>query len=285
MESLPGCGGSNPVGRATLGPRDSAAPPAAVYRITYHGMANVLQVNSDLVGAAGVQFQPEQVHDVKPGDYRGISSGGTASGGDDHAFAIVRMACDRRVNDERTAVQVTPSQSGIGAVNSAASDRRTQTAVGQIGFGHDHKAGRVAVEPVNDAGPAFSTPGQSSAPSYQRVDQSVVPVSRSGVNHQPRGLVNDREMLILEDDGQRNGARCERAGWLVERNADGDLLTAGQRARSACRLTIDADQFVGHQTGRLSARKPELIGQEPIEPLGFSRQDGELELLGRTGVG
>jgi len=49
------------LGLGPLDPGNPAAAAAAVDRIAYHGMAGVGQVHPDLVGAAGVEFQPEQV--------------------------------------------------------------------------------------------------------------------------------------------------------------------------------------------------------------------------------
>jgi hypothetical protein len=96
-------------------------------------------------------------------------------------------------------------------------------------------------------------------------------VSRRRVHDQSRRFVDDREMLVLENDGERNGAGLDAARRLMLGEIYGDLFTTRERPGSPSQLTIDADQFVGYETRRLSAGESELIGEEPIEPLGLKR--------------
>ena len=86
-------------------------------------------------------------------------------------------------------------------------------------------------------------PGRPSAPpdsvgaaGHQRVHQRVVPVARRGMHHQAGRLVDDGEVLVLEDDGERDGGGLEGAGRLVVGNPDGRRARrgrgAGRRGRS-----------------------------------------------------
>jgi hypothetical protein len=93
------------------------------------------------------------------------------------------------------------------------------------------------------------------------------------MHDQSRRFVDDREMLVLEDDGEGNGARPYGARRLMLGETNGDFFTTGERPGSPSRLTIDADQFVGYEAGRLGAGESELIGEEPIESLGLWRQN------------
>ena len=142
-----------------------------------------------------------------------------------------------------------------------------------ISFGNQHQAGGIAIESVDDAGSPFRAARERSAPRDQRVDQGVIPVSRRRVHDQSRRFVDNREMLVLEDDGERNGARLYCARRLMLGETNGDFFTSGERPGSPSRLTIDADQFVRYETRGLGAGESELIGEEPIEPLGLWRQN------------
>jgi hypothetical protein len=62
-------------------PLDAGDPPAAatgVYRVPHYRVPHVFQVDPDLVGAAGMELQAEQIHHVESGDYEGIGPGGPA---------------------------------------------------------------------------------------------------------------------------------------------------------------------------------------------------------------
>jgi hypothetical protein len=115
-----------------------------------------------------------------------------------------------------------------------------------IGLGHDHETRCISIQPVNDSRPSFGAPGQGGPPRYQGVDQGVIPVARSGMHHQPSRLVDNRELLIFEDDGERYGAGLEGARRLMLENANGDLLTTGEESGSAGRLAIYRYQFISY---------------------------------------
>ncbi len=126
-------------------------------------------------------------------------------------------------------------------------------------------------------GPALGAAGQRRAAGDQRVDQGVVPVARRGVDHQPGGLVDDGEVLVLVDDGERDGGGAERAGRLVLGEPDGDQLAAGEDPGGAGGLAVDGHRLVGDEPGGLGAGEAELVGEEAVEALGLRGDDGELD--------
>jgi hypothetical protein len=65
------------------------------------------------------------------------------------------------------------------------------------------------------------------------------------VYHQPSGLIDDGQMLVLEDDGEGEGARLDGAGRLVLRDPDRDPLTPREESRSSSWFAVDADSLVG----------------------------------------
>jgi hypothetical protein len=63
--------------------RDAGDPAAAaprVHRIADHRVANMLQMDANLVGTAGVQLQPEKVDDLEACHYGRVRAGAAAFG-------------------------------------------------------------------------------------------------------------------------------------------------------------------------------------------------------------
>jgi hypothetical protein len=226
-------------------------------------------MDPDLMGSTGVQLEPEELGYIEPAHEGGIGAGGPAGGADDHSFPVPRVPGDRRLDADRAGVQVSPGQCRIAATDSPGGNGRPEAAVGQIGLGYDHETRSIAIQAMDDAGPSFGASRQSSAPRHQRVDQGVVPMSGSRVNYQSCRLVDDGEVLILEHDGEGDGAGLKPARRFVIRKSDRDPLTAVKKSRSSRGLPIDADELVGHQPSRLSARQPHLVGKESVEALSF----------------
>ena len=85
--------------------------------------------------------------------------------------------------------------------------------VGGVVFGDDDEAAGVLVEAMNDAGAKVAAGcGKRFETEEQRVDEGVA-VARifsfagAGVHHHAGGLVDDGEVLVFEDDVERNVLR------------------------------------------------------------------------------
>jgi hypothetical protein len=152
--------------------------------------------------------------------------------------------------------------------------------MGQVSLGHDHETGGVAIEPMHDAGPARRPAGQRSAPRDEGVDQGVLPVARGRMNHQPGGLVDHREVLVLEDYGEGDVGRLKRAGGLALREGDFKQIPVGELAGGPGDRPVDPDAMLPDQAGGLSPRQLQLISEKAVEPLGLVGTDGEPEWLG-----
>jgi hypothetical protein len=138
--------------RPALGSGDPAAPPATVDRISHHGMAQVGQMDPDLVGPTAMEFQPEKLDYIEPRHHRGIGSGGSTGGGHDHSLPVLLVSAYRGIDLDRASVQMAPRQSGIAAADPAGSDRGAEPAVGDVGLSHNHEARRVPVQPMDNTG-------------------------------------------------------------------------------------------------------------------------------------
>ena len=56
VEGLPWSRTSDEVGSTSVRPRDPAAPTPGIYRVAHDWVTQMLQVNPNLVGSAGVQL-------------------------------------------------------------------------------------------------------------------------------------------------------------------------------------------------------------------------------------
>jgi hypothetical protein len=71
------------------------------------------------------------------------------------------------------------------------------------------------------------------------------------MDHQPGGLVDNGEVLVLVNQDEWYGARLKSSGRLVLGELYHDLLAPGKQSRRPCGLAGDTDPFVGNQAGRL----------------------------------
>ena len=121
-----------------------------------------------------------------------------------------RMAVDRLVDRPLRVARHAPDKGEIAALQrpfaAMIGELRGQRAVGAVGFGRDHDAGRVLVEPMHDAGPALAADaGQAvAAMGDQRVDQRAVAWPAAGCTTRPRGLLMTMSVVVFVNDVERN---------------------------------------------------------------------------------
>ena len=83
-----------------------------------------------------------------------------------------------------------------------------QAGVGQIVLRRDEAAAGFLVEPVDDAGSQFAADAaEILAVMQQRVDQRAIGVARGGMDDKAGGFVDHDEMLVLEQDIERDVLR------------------------------------------------------------------------------
>ena len=113
-----------------------------------------------------------------------------------------------------------------------------------IRLGGHQQPGGVLVEAVHDAGPldAADARQRRAAVGDQRIDQRAGRVPGGGMHGEALGLVDDDEVRVLVDDGQRDGLRLGH-GRLGRRHANGVGLagfTLRPRSCSTCPSRVTA---------------------------------------------
>jgi hypothetical protein len=130
-------------------------------RISQQGVADVAQMDPNLVGAAGLEpaFDEGGLAWLRKAAYGFVMCGGTAAlprYGD--LAPIGDRTAKRCIDHSATGFWPSPDEGLVDAFEPAIAavggEQRGETLVCTVGFGNDKEAGCVLVEPMNDAGTA-----------------------------------------------------------------------------------------------------------------------------------
>jgi hypothetical protein len=140
---------------------------------------------------------------------------------------------------------------------------------------------------VHDPGPQLAAdPREPAGVVEQRVDQRAVGVAGRRVDDQAGRLVDDDEVLVLEEDRQRD-VLGDRAGRRGRRDRDLDDVAEAElgprlrRRDAADRDVAVVDQPADLRAGQRVVAPGQGLGEERVEP-GADGRDLEAE-LGRAG--
>jgi hypothetical protein len=236
---------------------------AAVDGIADHGMPEVRHVHPYLVGASGVETDPEQgVVRQAPG-HAVMGHGGAAAG--DHRHAGARPGVPAHGCVHGAAGDDAPAHQGVVVARHAAGPQLGhQIGVRAQGLGDHQQAGGVLVEAVHDAGPGQGA--QFRAMAQQAVEQGAVAIARTRMHHQPGGLVEHQQFAVLVHQRQRNfllGPVAGRFQVCVEAEPFAAGNAVSRAPRDAIHPQIPApDPVLEARAGKL----PEQCRRRLIEP-------------------
>src|SRR5437763_1331106 len=266
--------------RLTRRGRHAAAAAERVLAVAHHRMSHMRQMDPDLVSAPGAELDARQVGVGEARHHAQVGEGVAPAREHRHALAILGMTRDRRLDVHRAVGEVPPGERRVHPPQLAPLDHARQAAMRQVGLGDEQQARRIAVEPVDDAGPPLRgrplTLRQRRAPRQEHVDERVVPVTGAGMHDQARRLVEDGEVLVFI--GEREiavGGGVAPGRRLLGRQLHGHHGAALQLDRGAQRAPVTRDVFVGDEAGGDGAGQRELIGEETVETLGLGNDHAE----------
>ena len=128
----------------------------SVNRIAHERRALVVEVDADLVGAAGVEVAKDQRREAGRvgGENFVIGDGGLAAGwiDDGHFLAVHRVTADVGENRVLGRLGNALADSEIEFFHRSARELADERLVGDVRLGDDDTAGRVLVEAVDDTG-------------------------------------------------------------------------------------------------------------------------------------
>src|SRR6266705_2534772 len=108
VQQLPGGECLESLGRVAFRGRDPPAAPEGVLPVPHDRVTDMGEVHPDLVGAAGSQLDPQQVGLREARDHGGARHRVPPTGEHGHAFAVLGVAHDRRLDYHRGLREVTP---------------------------------------------------------------------------------------------------------------------------------------------------------------------------------
>ncbi len=188
----------------------------AIDLVAEQGMAEMGEVDADLVSAAGLELAGEQGGDrfgiaaVEGLDHFPVGDRITAALTHRHFLTAIRVPVDRLVDGAGFSARRSPGERHVAAPHFAGAamvgELRRQRLVGAVVLGHHHQAGGVLVEPVDDAGTADPADAGKAQPAMgnQRVDQRSGLMPGGGMHHEILRLVDDDDVVVLEHDIERD---------------------------------------------------------------------------------
>lgn len=305
---------------------DEGAP--AVHVVADDGVAEVGEVDADLVGSAGFEFELDEGEGVARedgggfegrllrsggvgpsfgGGWRGAGDGMTRDEGeafadavegegvfaelvvaDDlllaEAFFLGGVGADGEVDGVGERFDPAVDEGEVAFVDAAVFELVAEFPVGLVLFGEDDAAGGVAVEAMNDAGAGeFLADGGESAAERagvlevpgEGVDERAGEVRASGVDDDVGLLVEDDEVLVLEEDVERDffgdGAARGRG-----RDDDGDDVAGVDLLGGFGAAVVDGD-FAGvdEPLELVSAHEGDAVGEVAVESFVEVALEGE----------
>ena len=239
-------------------------------------MAERLQVDANLVGAAGLNADREQSEPAVGAfhalQHLPVRDGGAAAGAArGHAGAAHGVAADGQGDGAGVLRGPAVHQREVALAQAALAEHLAELAVREIVLGDDDEAAGLLVQPVDDAGAQIAAYLREpfAEVEEQSVDQRAAVVFRgagAGVDHHAGGLVDDGEIGILIDDGERYVLRrgVERLRLGVAFNLD--ELAAFEFVAGLAGFGVDGDLAVfDEQHGARAADVGDGFGEVGVE--------------------
>ena len=183
-------------------------------------------MNTHLMGASGLQpalyegsaAQPLQCSIVRDGAFSPPSFFFLRHDG--HLLPVLRRTGDRTGYGSRRRARMAGNNGSVRALDGMVGELNRETFVSPVRLGDDQQARGVLVDAMDDTGASYA-PDAGKLPATmveQGVDQRPVQVPRSRMDDEPRRLVDNDQVLVLEHDDKRN-VLSDRLG----RNGGGDF--------------------------------------------------------------
>ena len=184
-----------------------------------------------------------------------------------HAFALVRVPADGSFQLSGVVRDTAPDDGEVGPAQRAVLELRGKSSVAHIVPGDHDQPRRALVEAVHHARPrraADRGPGASAA--EQGMDEGSGVVPRRRVDDHAGGLVDDRDVVVLVNDVQRDLLRAGLEDIRL-RDLEVDDVSGSHAVRRVGGVTVDQDEMtLDEPRGRGAAQLWGLLGEKAIEP-------------------
>ena len=190
------------MGAEEVGEGDFVA--AGVGFVGEDGVADVGEVDADLVGAAGLGLAADESEAAESFEDLVEGDGFLAAfrdGADGHFFAVGGVEADAAFDVVGVSLGSAGDEGEVFLVDGALFELEGEVAVGLVVFGDQEEARGVAVQAVDDTGAVFAGDGgEGVVAKLEGVDQGAGPVALGGVDDHAGGFVDDGEGFVFVDD-------------------------------------------------------------------------------------
>ncbi len=179
----------------------------AVDRVPGDRVPDRLEMDADLVGPPGDEVELEQGPGAEPLADPVARDRWPAVRDDRHPGPMLRIAADRRLDPPGVRGDTALDEGLVGLLHPAGLELGHQAGLGSIVLGDHQQAARVAVEAMDDPGPAHAGDPAvfgAAGPAEQGVDERPRRVSSRRMDDEPGRLVDDEQVVVLVDDAQRD---------------------------------------------------------------------------------
>jgi hypothetical protein len=181
---------------------------AAVDAVSHEGETEVLEMDADLVGSAGMQDDLDEGGAMQSleDSVAGVGASAFAIFHSGHGSAVTRVTRNGDLDFACQSWQFAANNGVINFLHGAVSELIGQTKMGGIIFGNDKAAAGVFIEAMNNPGPGVaSDPTQlACAMVEQSIDEGMFVVACARMHHEARGFVNDDQIRIFMKDVEGN---------------------------------------------------------------------------------
>lgn len=205
--------------------------PATVKGIAHQRVAEVFEVNADLMRASGVEGAFDQARIRQFAQDAVLGGGSSPSPGfhNGHFFAVDGVAGDFFFDHAGFFGEMPGSEREVFFQYIAPGELFGERLVGQVIFGDHEAAAGFFVESVHDAGALCAADARERGTMVeQRIDERAAGVARSGVHHHSGRFVEHQEIDVFKKDFQRNGFRLGAGDRHGLRFVDGNPFAGSQ---------------------------------------------------------
>jgi hypothetical protein len=181
---------------------------ACVKGVAEERMAEVLEVDADLMGAAGVEGTLDEGADAGEllEDAPAGTGGASAAVEDGHFFSMDGMAADGILDGAAAwAGEVAADEGEVDLRHRPAGKLAGEMGVGEVVLCDDQAAAGVLVQAMDDAGALLAADGaEGAAMGQQGMDERMAGVASGGMDDEAGGLVEDEEVRVFVEDIERD---------------------------------------------------------------------------------
>jgi len=221
--------------------RDPRRRPAPIDRVTHEWVSEMLEVDANLVRAAGFEPAFDKRCPRQSFDDPVARARLTPPPGDRHTRARPHVAPNRQV-DQPACARFAMHDRKINTVHGARGKLAREAGLRLERLGDDQKPARIAIQAMHNA--RARHPGKRRRVREQRIEQRASVHTRPRVNNQTGGLVENDQIIVLVDDLQWNALGLGRRRAGQGGRGEADRLSAGHRMTWRRRTPIKRDVAV-----------------------------------------